>query len=190
MNLLVNCLQDGALAAVACTGYAVASRPTKAIVIVAIATPSAQAVVAATKDIPVVYSGAKTGEDEYVSVILADRKGKALYYGNIANDSAASPDTGQTVKIPEGLAAGSYTMYLFNEQINGDKRTDYASDFSTIELSIEDSMGAGALRGELHFSHLVALSGFTQPQLEHLIVIIVLVLTPAQRVCLSYAWKT
>ena len=37
MNLLVNCLQDGALAAVACTGYAVVSRPTKAIVIVAIA---------------------------------------------------------------------------------------------------------------------------------------------------------
>ena len=87
--------------------------------------------------IPVVYSGAKTGENEYVSVILADSKGKALYYGNIGNNSAASPDTGQTVKIPEGLAAGSYTMNLFNEQINGDKRTDYASDFSTIELSIE-----------------------------------------------------
>ena len=86
--------------------------------------------------LPVTYSGAKPGNNEYVSMILADSEGKALYYGNIAKDSAASSGSGQDVAIPEGLAAGSYTMYVFNEQINGDKRTDYASEFHAIELKV------------------------------------------------------
>ena len=88
--------------------------------------------------IPVVYSGAKTGDNEYVSVILCDSDGTAKYYGNIARNSAASSDTGQAVTIPEGLAAGEYTMNIFNEQINGDRCTDYATDFSTIELTVKD----------------------------------------------------
>ena len=86
--------------------------------------------------VPVTYSEAKTGENEYVPVILTDSKDKALYYENIAKNSAASSGSGQEVAIPEGLAAGSYTMYVFKEQINGDKRTDYASEFHAIELKV------------------------------------------------------
>jgi len=86
--------------------------------------------------IPIVYSGANTGDNEYVSAILCGSNGTAKYYGNIAQNSAASSDTGQAVGIPEGLAAGSYTMYVFNEQINGDKLTDYSSAFSRIELTV------------------------------------------------------
>ena len=55
--------------------------------------------------IPVVYSGANTGDNECVSVILCDSEGTAKYYGNIAQNSAASTDAGQTVNIPEGLEA-------------------------------------------------------------------------------------
>ncbi len=87
--------------------------------------------------IPVVYSGAKTGNNEYVSVILCDSKGTAKYYGNIANNSAASADGGQVVNIPAGLTAGDYTMYVFSEQINGDKLTDYASEFNKIALTVK-----------------------------------------------------
>ena len=87
--------------------------------------------------ITVTYSGAKTGNNEYVSAILCDSKGKALYYGNIAKGSAASSGSGQVVAIPAGLPLGDYTLYVFNEQINGDRRTDYASSFSTIELHVK-----------------------------------------------------
>ena len=87
--------------------------------------------------VPVVYSGAETGNNEYVSVILCDSNGTAKYYGNIAKNSAASSASGQAVRIPSGLAEGDYTMYVFNEQINEDRMTDYASDFSTIDLTVE-----------------------------------------------------
>ena len=90
--------------------------------------------------IPVVFSGANPGDNEYVSVILCDSNDNAIYYGNIAKDSAATTDLGQAVKIPEGLAAGNYKMYIFNEQINGDKLTDYASEFSTIEIAVKHTV--------------------------------------------------
>ena len=86
--------------------------------------------------VPVTYSGAETGTNEYVSAILTDSSGVALYYGHIANDSAASSDTGVDVTIPTGLSAGTYTLNIFNEQCNGDKKTDYASAFSTIDITI------------------------------------------------------
>jgi len=38
--------------------------------------------------VPIVYSGAQTGDNEYVSVILCDNNGTAKYYGNIAQNSA------------------------------------------------------------------------------------------------------
>ena len=92
--------------------------------------------------VPVVYSNAKTGDNEYVSVILCDSNDAVKYYGNIANNSAASSESGQYVTIPAGLAKGSYKMHVFNEQINGDKCTDYASEFSTIYLKVKDSSHA------------------------------------------------
>ena len=84
--------------------------------------------------IPLVYSGAGTRDNEYVSVILCDSKGIAKYYGNIAQKKPAGE---ASVNIPAGLAAGKYMMYVFKEGINGDKMTDYASDFSTIELMVK-----------------------------------------------------
>ena len=87
--------------------------------------------------IPVVYSGASAGGDnDYVSVILADSSDKVLYYGNIANKKASSSDEGQEVTIPSGLTVGDYKLYVFSEQINGDKLSDYASALKTINLKV------------------------------------------------------
>lgn len=89
--------------------------------------------------VPIVFSGASDANDnDYVSLILADSNDKALYYGNIANKTAASADTGQQVTIPAGLAAGDYKLYVFSEQVNGDKRSDYASAFKTIKLKVNE----------------------------------------------------
>ena len=83
--------------------------------------------------VQITYSGAQTGENEYVSVLLCDGNGNVLYYGNIAQSSASGT---ASVAVPDGLAAGDYTLKVFSEQCNGDKKTDYASDFVNIDLTI------------------------------------------------------
>ena len=80
------------------------------------------------------YSGATTGANEYISVILADNSG-AKYYGRVAQPTAESGTV--AIKIPSDLAPGSYTLKVFSEQYNGDRKTDYASNFTNIALTVE-----------------------------------------------------
>ena len=81
------------------------------------------------------YSGATTGKNEYISVILADNNG-AQYYGRVAQPTAESGTV--EIKIPSDIAPGDYTLKVFNEQYNGDYNTDYASNFTDIALTIEN----------------------------------------------------
>ncbi|HJA12754.1 MAG TPA: hypothetical protein H9799_07360 [Candidatus Mediterraneibacter merdipullorum] len=83
------------------------------------------------------YSGAETGEKEYVSVLLCDSSNTVLYYGNIAQDSESGT---ATVSLPSGLAAGDYKLEVFSEQCNGNYKTDYASSFQTINLKVPLSL--------------------------------------------------
>ncbi len=80
---------------------------------------------------------ASTAPNEYISVILTDSSGEPLYYGRLAQPTSA--DGTVTVTVPAGLAAGSYTLYAFSEQYNGDKRTDLASVFSPITLTLSNT---------------------------------------------------
>ena len=79
------------------------------------------------------YSGATTGTNEYISVILADNSG-AKYYGRVAQPTEATGTV--EIKIPSDIAPGSYTLKVFSEQYNGDHKTDYASDFTDIALTV------------------------------------------------------
>ena len=85
-------------------------------------------------DIQIEYSGAKTGDNEYISVLLKDDDGNPTYYGR----SAALTEASGTVTIPvaAGLTAGEYTLYVYNEQYNGDKMTDLASELKSIPLTV------------------------------------------------------
>lgn len=93
------------------------------------------------------YTGATTGTNEYISVIIADSSG-AQYYGRVAQ-----PDTDSgtvNVTIPSGLADGTYTLYVFSEQYNGGeqddtKLTDYASAFETVALTVSSDTTAPTL---------------------------------------------
>ena len=80
------------------------------------------------------YKGATTGKNEYISVILADNNG-AQYYGRVAQPTAESGTV--EIKIPSDIAPGDYTMKVFSEQYNGDYKTDYASNFTDIALTVE-----------------------------------------------------
>lgn len=78
------------------------------------------------------YNGATTGANEYISVILADNSG-AKYYGRVAQPTEATGTV--EIEIPSDLAPGSYTLKVFSEQYNGDRKTDYASKFTNIALT-------------------------------------------------------
>ena len=78
------------------------------------------------------YNGATTGANEYISVILADNSG-AKYYGRVAQPTEATGTV--EIKIPSDIAPGSYTLKVFSEQYNGDRKTDYASNFKDISLT-------------------------------------------------------
>ena len=80
------------------------------------------------------YKGATTGKNEYISVILADNNG-AQYYGRVAQPTAESGTV--EIKIPSDIAPGNYTLKVFSEQYNGDYKTDYASNFTDIALTVE-----------------------------------------------------
>ena len=80
------------------------------------------------------YTGATAGTNEYISVILADSSG-ARYYGRVAQPTAESGTV--EIKIPSDIAPGDYTLKVFNEQYNGDYKTDYASNFTDIALTVE-----------------------------------------------------
>ena len=80
------------------------------------------------------YNGATTGANEYISVIIADNNG-AQYYGRVAQPTEATGTV--EIKIPSDIAPGSYTLKIFSEQYNGDYKTDYASKFTDISLTVE-----------------------------------------------------
>ena len=81
------------------------------------------------------YKGATTGKNEYISVILADNNG-AQYYGRVAQPTAESGTV--EIKIPSDIAPGDYTMKVFSEQYNGDCKTDLASAFADVTLTVEN----------------------------------------------------
>ena len=81
-------------------------------------------VVSAGNTVSIKYSGAQVGTNEFVSAILTDANDNILYYGNIAN---CTDSTGTaTINIKSGTPEGC-KLYVFNEQCNGDKKTDYSS---------------------------------------------------------------
>ncbi|MDO4219348.1 MAG: autotransporter outer membrane beta-barrel domain-containing protein [Synergistaceae bacterium] len=81
---------------------------------------------------------------DYVSAILKDvtegsaTNGQYVQYAKVSSD-ASELESGVKVAIDKKhddtdyLVDGTYTMYVFAEKTNGDKETDYASDFSNAE---------------------------------------------------------
>lgn len=73
------------------------------------------------------YSGAQTGVNEYLSAVIMDQNGTIAYYGRILQPGSASGTASLT--LPSGVTLSDTTkLYVFNEQYNGDKLTDYASE--------------------------------------------------------------
>ena len=91
------------------------------------------------------YSGATTGESEYISALIKDSSGTVTYYGRLekATDASGEIEIDLSGKMNDGD-----TLYIFNEQYNGDYKTDYASELiamtkeiSSVEVAIDAPEG-------------------------------------------------
>ena len=84
----------------------------------------------------VAYSGATTGANEYISAVIEDENGEITYYGRMkqAADSGAASGTVE-ITLPADFDSSTDTLYLFSEQYNGDKATDYASALQEISFT-------------------------------------------------------
>ena len=87
------------------------------------------------------YSDAQTGTNEYISIVIEDN-GAITYYGRILQlDGTTNGSSGTTsLTLPDGVTLGDTTkLYVFNEQYNGDKMTDYASQLKEISSPTVDT---------------------------------------------------
>ena len=86
----------------------------------------------ADNSVTVNYSGAKTGTDEYISAVIVNSAGEITYYGKIKQVSSDNDDEDTlTIDLENKIDTGD-SLYVFNEQCNGDYKTDYASELQMI----------------------------------------------------------
>ena len=86
------------------------------------------------------YSNAQTGTNEYISVVIKDN-GEITHYGRILHLGGTTGGASGTASLtlPAGITLDNDTkLYVFNEQYNGNYKTDYASDFTDIALTVEN----------------------------------------------------
>ena len=85
----------------------------------------------------ITYSGANVGANEYISYVLKDKTtGEIVKYV-----SAAAPITSESGSIDIDISNADtfkYDMYVFNEQVNGELETNYASEMHKVEYSLAD----------------------------------------------------
>lgn len=93
-----------------------------------------EAVGSAGYSVDLSYSDGTTSD--YISAMILNSAGEAVYYGRVSSLTSASGTV--SVTLPSDLANGNYTLKMFSEQCNGDKKTDYASAFSTVALTVVD----------------------------------------------------
>lgn len=85
------------------------------------------------------YSGAQTGTNEYISVVL-ETNNEITHYGRILQlDGTTNSEIGTaSLTLPAGVTlSGTTKLYVFNEQYNGDKMTDYASQLKEISPTVD-----------------------------------------------------
>ena len=87
------------------------------------------------------YSNAQTGPNEYISAIIVVN-GAITHYGRILQlDGTVNGASGMiNLTLPTDVTSSSARLYVFNEQYNGDYRTDYASGLMGLDMP---SIGSG-----------------------------------------------
>ena len=84
--------------------------------------------------IKISYSGAKTGNNEKISYVITDKDQTEIkYYGS----QAATSESGSFEIALSSLTAND-RLFVFNEQDNGEKKTNYASEPVEVRLDVQE----------------------------------------------------
>ncbi|MGI6617620.1 MAG: InlB B-repeat-containing protein [Saccharofermentanales bacterium] len=87
-----------------------------------------------SKNCTIGYENATTGSNEYISAVIIDfLNNRIKYYGRLAQTESSSGTL--TVDFSALTLTNHDELYLFSEQCNGDKQTDYASELYKIVLA-------------------------------------------------------
>ena len=81
------------------------------------------------------FSGAAAGQNRYVSCLLADESGGAVWYGKLADCAAAG--SGAFAVPLEGVVAGTYRLRIFCELADSDYFTDRAGASVDMMLTVD-----------------------------------------------------
>ncbi len=78
------------------------------------------------------YADAVSGDKEYISAVVLNKEGHIKYYGKLCKAEKASGEV--QLKLPSDYdEVKGDQLYIFNEQCNGDKQTDYGSGLQMME---------------------------------------------------------
>ena len=89
-------------------------------------------------DIKIGYVHAPTGPNEYIAVEIMDDDLNPIYYGR-STESLSEASGTATIPVAAGLAPGEYTLLIFNEQYNGDYKTDLRSGYVSVTLTVKEA---------------------------------------------------
>ena len=84
------------------------------------------------------YKNAKVGDNEYISAVIKDADGSISRYTRVVQlDGTTNGTRGRAAIDLTDIDMTGKTLCVFNEQCNGEKKTDYASNFTDISLTVE-----------------------------------------------------
>jgi uncharacterized protein (DUF2141 family) len=93
--------------------------------------------------VSIAYTGAQTGLGRSVSVAICNATtGAVLFYGRPVNCATAQASSGTasfTLPAASALPTGAYTLKVFNEEVNADNATDFASTPVSISLTVDNT---------------------------------------------------
>lgn len=95
------------------------------------------------------YKKATTGSSQFISCVLTDDSGCVKYYGKLKELLMPYDAIGTFSVSFAGVEDGTYTLKLFNEQINGDNYTDFCSFPVSMTLTVDGGLGAVSDYGDI-----------------------------------------
>ena len=84
------------------------------------------------------YKNAKVGDNEYISAVIKDADGSISRYTRVVQlDGTTNGTRGRAAIDLTGIDLTGKTLCVFNEQFNGDHKTDYAGALREVKLTDE-----------------------------------------------------
>jgi len=93
------------------------------------------------------YTGATVGAHEYISAVVMGGNGAVKYYGNIASPQVVSGSA--EIDLSGIVLDTDDKLYVYSEAVNGDKKTDYASELQEMSISGSSSGGGSSYGGSI-----------------------------------------